>query len=266
MSILPCRDFFPQGTRDICSYGFDCCGYLELSEALQELGSRCSYRLAASTVLPEIVSPWEIPEKIFNYDDSDEKAKALAKKLFNNQFNASFKTCLINIVIENIKRERRGKAIIPVCFCVDINKSPTSSRSSTPPRWKPSPSPDLLKKSEDMKTYYTSSELRQAYKLCYEPSLGEEVNRVARKTFENSFVKVHIMEDNSIHLERLPPVWEGITDEHREQLVGVNHKRKPKNPLLIPKLHWVDQILKYLTDLENSSLSNKIHNVIALFF
>lgn len=239
MTIQPIERFFPPGTQNICSYGFGCCGYSGLAIQLRQMGSLYSLPNEVEEYIPVIVEPAEIPDEIFDFEDDDQKGEALAKKLTDNRLKTSFKRALINIVIENVKRTRCKKQIIPVCFCIDINNESLE--------WRPPQSPELLKKSENNELRYTCSELRQAYKLCYEPALGEEINQVARRTFEDYFAKVHIMPNRSICLEKRPPIWSGITQKSAELLVGPNHIRKPKDPHLKPQPDWRDVMVEHLT-------------------
>ena len=86
------------------------------------------------------------------------------------------KAALVNMVIENVKREREGLPLIPVLFTIDIS-SDTSGQY-----------PPCINDLINIRNRYTFKELRRVYKLCADPELPPEVRAIAERTFK--FVKV----------------------------------------------------------------------------
>lgn len=91
--------------------------------------------------------------------------------------NAMCKCALTNIVFENFKRIINCLPIIPILFCIDTNSNeyPISAKN-------------ILIKNSYLNILTTHSELRRAYKLCFDTDIDPRLNIVAQNTFK--FAKV----------------------------------------------------------------------------
>lgn len=84
------------------------------------------------------------------------------------------KQMLTAIVAENCLREREGRSVIPVIFCLESNLCPLLPPEAIADKKHPA-SGDIGK--------IGSAEIRRMFKLCTEEDLPEEVRLTARKTF-----------------------------------------------------------------------------------
>ena len=106
---------------------------------------------------------------------------------FQDNTASRCKAALVNIIIENCKRDAVGLPLIPVLFAIAIS---TDMSSLYPPSFS-----DLIGKKQ-----ITFKELRRAYKLCSDPLIPEHVRIIAERTFK--FVKVLISESPGKAVER----------------------------------------------------------------
>jgi|GEM_PF-4213369 hypothetical protein len=108
------------------------------------------------------------------------------------------KLTLTNYVVDNYFRSLRGEKIAPLIFCLDSNQncefSPLNLSDSE--EYQQVKNLDLI----------TVSELRRAYKLCYDPSVDLRIRKVACQTFR--FIKIIFDQEEKIKgYELISPPW-----------------------------------------------------------
>lgn len=173
-------------------YGFQHCRYTQVTEALKNETSPikkifdCSIGgpFADISVMTTLEGRKLEQVRIPNLDRHD----------VVRELKQYCKAGLVNIIIENIKREKEGKPIIPVLFVTDIEENTHPIRSET------------IASKEN--TFVTMGELRRAYKLCHDPNLHLQVREMAQKTFK--FVKVGHLSQSGVteyYLSPIAPFW-----------------------------------------------------------
>jgi hypothetical protein len=112
------------------------------------------------------------------------------------------RTCkagITNLLLENYKRVKEGKEIIPALFCMDIVDNEFSPTTKS-----------VTAKDVAQNNLVTHSELRRCYKLCRELENSEHVElremaEIARQMFK--FVKI-VKKGDKAALEKIPALWE----------------------------------------------------------
>lgn len=107
------------------------------------------------------------------------------------------KTSLTNFVLQNYIKSLRGEKISPCFFCIDSNKNfHPKMNLSNPIAY------EKIKKLE----LITVSELRRAYKLCYDQCIDPRIRKVALQTFQ--FIRVKLDKDGlPLRLTKVSPPW-----------------------------------------------------------
>lgn len=162
------KNFCPY-TSQLSIYGFNDCMYQYVGSRLQQYKGikKVFCQNIHHAVTLEGRSFEEIP---FDYKDGVS--------------SRSFKSIMVSIVLENYKRKKEKKPLIPTLFCISFDTHlPTSAEQ-------------LASKNPELNKLFTHSEMRRAYKLCEEFE-DEEVRAVAQETFK--FVRVEI--DNDVDSE-----------------------------------------------------------------
>ena len=149
-------------------------------------------------------------KRVFTGDPSHEHSYAISQTLENRQLTHSridktqssyakryCKSGLVSLVWENFLRSNEGLKPIPVIFC--IAKEGNGRDTAT--------SEEILSKSHPSSRLITHSEIRRAYKLCFDPMLPEPIKDVALKTFRFVLLKKKPEESKWVlHLANSP--WE----------------------------------------------------------
>lgn len=135
------------------------------------------------------------------------------------------KSALVNIVLENCKREKENLHSIPLLFCYDIENNPFPKSIET-----------IATRDKPHNDYITNKELRRIYKLCFfEDSF---ISNVALKTVK--FVKVLKNSNDEYELEELKPFWENSKWKSLWQERQKTKTIKEKNN------RWQDQLTESL--------------------
>lgn len=100
------------------------------------------------------------------------------------------KNALTMLVLENYKRIEEGREIIPLLFCIDID------RNQDPMTMDKIASRGLAEK-------ITRKELRRAYKLCTHPN--PKIRKAAKETLK--FVKMKLVKGHDYVMEQIPAPW-----------------------------------------------------------
>ena len=237
-------------------YGFDDCKYTDITSTL----------LKPDAFGPEAV---ENPiKRVFSHtigniylNETPETAFTLEGRKFHkikrpDRMASICKAALVNIIIENVKRNREDLLLIPILFTIDIS---TDTSGFYPPTIS-----DVITN----KNQYTLKELRRVYKLCTDTSLPEEVREVANRTFK--FVKV-LVSNSSTHViresataalgvptfafESIKAPWQQEPRENWDRALAEYRDKKkaiPPSKLKLSRLlekeakgwHWRPQLLK----------------------
>ena len=155
------------GSQQALVYGYTHCMYMQVSDALKRSSpSRkiFDYKLGDRKTLPKRITTLE-GRKIEQLDFGPEETR-----------RSQFKNGLVNLVLENYKREKEGLPLIPILFCTDIDHSPYPVSAEI-----------ITSKNNEFNSLITHSELRRAYKLCYEFD-DEAFKKIALKSFR--FIKL----------------------------------------------------------------------------
>lgn len=211
-------------------------------------------------------------EKVFDYQLGDDwsaqtvEGRSIEKILVhynpkpNKQFNRKCKAGITNLLLENYKRIKEHKEIIPLIFCIDTdgNRFVTSSETIS--------SKDLF-----LNNKITHSELRHCYKLHCELANSsnpefQEMSDVAKKMLK--FVKV-TMKDKKVILEEVPALWDWVglpqgmkeRTEKEPAVVGnlkesLSSRKKPENS------QWRVQLLSAAKRFDVSTVSLEIRTQI----
>lgn len=140
------------------------------------------------------------------------------------------KAGLVNIVIENFKRKKDCVPIIPVVFVVEKDDSKLDINS-------------ILDRGLLFSKGFTNSEIRRAYKLCFDSSLTQEIRTIAKETF--IFISLFTNEPTNavkFNFRIRPAPWESL-----EWKNGMENRVKTKSIESNPKLYpWREELNKLL--------------------
>lgn len=178
-------------TKRLCVYGFQHCKYTPVAERFKAAG------IAAID--------WAIGNEDVAYAREDQsrafQVKSGVKELpldthgdaDSNAVNRRFcKSGLVNFVMEQVRKKRKGEQTDKMIFCIDVSEN--GGRNPIPLT-----SENLLSKTKTvtipphnsvlhMNKIITHSELRRAFKLCNDPSVDKEIRDVANEVLK--FVRV----------------------------------------------------------------------------
>lgn len=142
------------------------------------------------------------------------------------------KNVLNQLILENYKRVKEGKELIPLIFCVDISENRYAYNTTT-----------VTIKSE--RKVITSQELRRYYKLLYDlgdDALGQELSLIARKTIK--FVKLEPLNKSQDKTEWcLKEITPFTKEAWREAMEKRRQGREPKKAKI-----WIDKLKKAARD------------------
>jgi hypothetical protein len=133
------------------------------------------------------------------------------------------KAALTNLVLENYKRMKEAKPLIPLIFCYDIegNRYPSNEETIT------SRDPKINK-------LVTHSELRRCYKLCKD--VGDStIEAVAQQTI--IFVKVCKGTNGETTFQKIEPFW------LKKDWDSVWKKRQSSKISTVKKRPWREQLI-----------------------
>jgi hypothetical protein len=174
-------------------YGWGHCNYSEVSQAIRAMsreddfpikavyGNQMGYPTPYEVEGSMTLEGRKMNQIFFDISDSDYQMTARICK-----------TALVNLVLENYKRIKEGKSVIPTLFCIDIDDNP-----------KPFSSERICSKERGMNIQITHKELRRACKLCNHPNAA--IREAALSTFK--FVKL-VDKEGSYALKEIAAPWE----------------------------------------------------------
>jgi hypothetical protein len=219
-------------TQQLMVYGFADCKYDIIATALRTsspFGEKISGNPVQRVFDHTMANTYlcESPETT-----STLEGRKIHKIKFQDYVASRCKAALVNIIIENCKRNAEGLPLIPVLFAIGIS---TDSSGLYPPSI-----PDLITD----KQHITLKELRRVYKLCTDLTLPEHVRAIAERTFK--FVKVIISESpgkavegsegseprspsTTYSFESIKAPWESVPKETWQAALA-EYKAKKKQP------------------------------------
>lgn len=153
--------------KQVMVYGIASCDYNDILSWLRELKWDGDYKDVFSYLLGQ--SEQHNKGMLANKEHITSENKVIEK--INHSGDLCSKTqCkagLINMIIENLKRKEEGKPIIPIVFVVEKDNIKL----------------DVGKVLDKVKKAYTDAEIRQAYKLCHDPSVNEKIRKISQESF-----------------------------------------------------------------------------------
>jgi hypothetical protein len=213
-----------ENSKQVMIYGWKHCGFYELNPFFSynknspfkkvftyHAGEHDQPKSSRTTLEARVMDQIQVA----NEGEFDEKA-----------FTRPCKAALTNLILENYKRTKEKKQLIPIIFFTDIdnNRHPANARTITSREF---PGNNLV----------TNSELRRVYKLCN--AIGNpELEEIARKTFK--FAKVTTGTDGKVSFLQVEPFWEAKDwkSAWQQRLVTKIPKNKNEN------VRWKEQLIK----------------------
>jgi hypothetical protein len=197
----------PDSLKTILVYGFTHCHIWQVLDAFKRAPSVCrvyDYNLGDPDGIDYIVSEeGERPIQKYPCVLEDPKYKSIARIC---------KSALVNIVLNNYQQRllRHDAPITPVLFCIDTNKNPfpiTASHFVSLP-------------------LITYSELRRAYKLCFDEAIDPAIRKIAQETFLFAYIeRTHKNGFFAYNAIPIDPPWETL-----DLVSAWVEKRKLKTP------------------------------------
>ena len=216
-----------ENSKQVMVYGWSHCGYEEIAELLKTSRNSSIKKVFNSFLglkLPAKAEALKTCEGTFI-----EQIQVPLKKPYEltQVINGQCKAALANLVLENYKRIKEGKQIIPLMFCYDIDENPH-----------PSDEKNITSRDPKINKLITHSELRRCYKLCKE--VGDlTVEAVAQKTIK--FVKVNRKANGQTTFQEIEPFW------LKKDWDSVWKKRKLSKIAKIKKKPWREQLIMRTT-------------------
>lgn len=170
--LLDLNDFISQCApyQQAMIYGRAACGYMEISGWLEDQKIQGHFRDVFDCFLGEAERDKEEDYASLQHKTSD---KRVIRKI--NHEGSFLSTCeckagLVNMVIENFKRKQDGIPIIPIIFVVEKDDLKLDVIS-------------IVDKGLPYSKCFINSEIRRAYKLCFDSNMAEEIRVIAKETF-----------------------------------------------------------------------------------
>lgn len=192
------------GIPEIAIYGYGDCYYKEVIESYPQTGSSCFPTLRSDR------------RKCYDWNALSNGGEIQNIQQGKMGIRQDCKAGLTNLVFENYLRIKKGVPIIPLLFIIQKNNEFISS-------------PEEIASEEENIKIFTHSEIRRAYKLCYEYP-NQEIRAAAQKTIR--FVKVKKIKTlfaSKLKGERIRAPW-----EHENWEKGWQRRKerstKPKKP------------------------------------
>lgn len=183
-----------KGSDQIMVYGPKHCFYEEIATAIKRLGSEKDFPIKKVFTWRVACDGSELSEKTTLEKRNMNVIPFESGMHYPRSISRPCKTAEADLVLENYKRKKEGKAVIPLVFCIDIDKNRHPLKID-----------ELLTKDEEYNTLIYHKEMRRAFKLCHDPKVDPKLRAVAKETFR--FVKVKIEKDNTFVLEQVPAPW-----------------------------------------------------------
>ena len=199
MAVFGTFRFDLQSAHDLCDraeevmvYGFQHCRYTQVTEAIKS--DHSPFKKVYDCSIGGSYAPEEVMTTLEGNRFYQVKLPGLDVNNDVRRLKQYCKAGLVNMIIENVKRERQQKKLIPALLIIDID----GNRHRL--------TPDAV--SNKQYTFVTMGELRRVYKLCEDPKLDPKIKAIAAATFK--FAKTcehHDREGIFYSLEQIEPFW-----------------------------------------------------------
>lgn len=182
--------------RQAMIYGTATCGYADIRAWLDNQKDSGLFRDVFDHLLGEEECPPGEDYASLQHKTSDKRVVAKIHHGTGFMTKGMCKAGLVNIVIENMKRNQEGIPIIPIVFVVEKDDEKL----------------DIIQIANTASTRskgFTNSEIRRAYRLCFDPDVGEQIRDVARKTFSFISLTTNAVTDSvQYSFSKRPAPWE----------------------------------------------------------
>lgn len=180
------------GAEQALIYGYEDCHYKEINKCLNTdknspLKKSLDYNIGDKNIEKQVITS---DNRIIEQINISEKRR----HKINANSNSSHKAGLINIVLENCKRESEGLSLIPILFFVKLQKKNGNNMD-----WFTAENICNVNLNK-----FTPRELRRCYKVCCEIE-NEQIKTIASKTIK--FVLEKEVGGNLYELKEIPPFW-----------------------------------------------------------
>lgn len=203
-------------SKQVSVYGWSHCYYETIGKVFSNhLEKVFNYRLGSCYNSGRTLEGREI-EKIKIPWDPDYPVREFRRKCRHG---------ITNLLLENYKRYKECRDIIPLVFCIDIDENKFTTNSET-----------ISSKDEKFNNKITHAELRHCYKLHCEFANSshiefQEMSYIAKKMFK--FVKL-TTKNNKVILQEVPALWDwaGLSQAMKERAEKkANRKAGLEQPL-----------------------------------
>ena len=224
-----------QSAHDICDraeevmiYGFQHCRYTQVTEAIK---SDCSpFKKVYDCSIGGPYAPEEVMTTLEGGRFYQVDIKGLDRDNNVRRLKQYCKAGLVNLIIENVKRAKQQKKLIPALLIIDIDGNQHRL------------TPDAV--SNKKYTFVTMAELRRIYKLCNDPKLDPKIKEIAAATFKFAKTcKHHDKEGIFSSLEQIEPFWKSIGwAEAWQARMGEAEKEEKSESEVEKRAYWRDQL------------------------
>jgi hypothetical protein len=227
-----------KGADQAMVYGWSHCKYGEVEDALKLMGKQEDFPI--KKVFSCRIAVKSSPEAI----TSTLEGRNMALLPFDEKLTYSLylsrmcKTALTDLVLENYKRSKEKKPLIPVLFCIDIDRNP-----------RPFSIEKMTSRAERLNRQTTHKELRRAYKLCNHED--PEIRQVARETFK--FVRLKKAQKTKYALEAIPSPFDSPEFARRWS----NRKARSAPSKKPDALSWRKQLAKQIAEYDAGASAAK---------
>jgi hypothetical protein len=172
-------------------YGFNHCYYSEVKTCIENLVKKPGFPIK-KTFDFEVGSPASSKELVTTLEGRE--MNVIHEE---NSIEDQCKCGIANLILENYKRKKEGRTLIPILFSIDIEGNPKSHTFKDIVV-------NMTSKDPKFNQVITYKELRRAYKLCSHevPAIRD----VARETFK--FIRLKHAGKETYALEAIAAPWE----------------------------------------------------------
>lgn len=219
--LLDLNDFISQCAphQQAMIYGTAACGYLEIGEWLEDQQAQGNFRDVFNCFLGQEECNKEEDYTSLQHKTSDKRVIRRINHGGGFLSKCECKAGLVNMVIENFKRKHVGIPIIPIVFVVEKDDLKLDVIS-------------IVQKGLTHSKGFTNSEIRRAYKLCFDLNVAEEIRVIAKETFLFiSLITNKVTDSVKFKFTIRPAPWDSLEWEahwkNRVKSIHSSHKSYP---------------------------------------
>lgn len=204
--------------QEVTVYGLKDCRYYSVINALEKQNIK-------TNCWSEINFPI-IKYDDINFDPNNNMATEKAKAMVSN--SRKYKTIITSLVIENYKRSKENKPLIPLLFCIGLEEANKKIVLNAKKVAESRRGRDMDQPDNPANSSITEKELRRCYKMCTETS--PELRKIAKETFKFVKLKQDPSHPRLFTLEQVKPFFE---EDFWDQ--AWQERRKHRLPVQFPK-------------------------------